>query len=835
MLPLLIPQLLFLMLLLIVDGEPFRFFLLSRLKSMTDLDLIQIIILDIYLGGFFLYLIAMLPLHLFSWPIVLGFTVLCILLSIAVHFKALTSLTSIAKIRASLTQNRKASLEYTVVFAMFLLFLLINLASTSGFVFGSVRDESIHSLSVQVILENKQVPVTLQPYLAEGIIYPQASHVIFAFASYMLNMEVPKAVFYVSILFKSLAVFGAYFLGKKLSSRKAFPLGLSFVFVFVSSWPLYITWGGNPFLVGFPLFLVTLGLLFPIARNHEKNSLTELAAIGLLFGYCAAIIISYLETLIAVGVLIVIYWFITKHKYLRRNLLALLAVFLISLLPLSPFLFRFFDFYQYPGHNIGIPSDFSGWPTQQFYITQALQWIFQNLSPYIWLSILNIFLLVSFAVLVWKTRDHKDVKSQTAFALAIFAASGLLSFISFFLPSDFNIISWGHQGAILIVPINMIIIILYIKLYDFCSQRKVKSLAKILSKDAYSGVLLAFMVLLLINVPFLYSRLALDPQTLRGAYGLYAITTEGDYDLMLWMKANLTSSAAVLVNPNDAGLFIPTVSQRKIIFPWGGSSYARSYQTLVNLTLDHVLNDTTYELMQDYDITHVFVGAAATGWWIEDLRWDPYLFLGNPNFKLIENFSNAYLFQFNHKYPNVAFSDDFEYANWSTNGWGADSEGAGQGNVTTTADFGYHSQRSIEITAQAAYTVSEWQYATYISRKIFVLNDSDVSLSFYLDATGGFSGRDTFAAIVSNPYANQTLVFATPSGVYENYQHSKFLAGSEGFFEFNGNNSLSTLWRQAYDSTLPNPFVLEFVNWDLDGIQNVAYLDNVTVTTAPTR
>jgi len=295
------------MLLLIADGEPFRFFLLTRLKSMADLDLIQIIILDIYLGGFFLYLIAMLPLHLFSWPIVLGFTVLCMLLSIAVHFKALSSLTSLAKIRASLAQNRKASLEYTVVLAMFLLFLLINLASTSGFVFGSVRDESIHSLSVQVILENKQVPVTLQPYLAEGIIYPQASHVIFAFASYMLNMEVPKAVFYVSVLFKSLVVFGAYFLGKKLSSRKAFPLGLSFVFVFVSSWPLYITWGGNPFLVGFPVFLVSLGLLFPIARNHGKSSLAELAAIGLLFGYCAAIIISYLETLIAVGVLIVIF------------------------------------------------------------------------------------------------------------------------------------------------------------------------------------------------------------------------------------------------------------------------------------------------------------------------------------------------------------------------------------------------------------------------------------------------------------------------------------------------------------------------------------------------
>ncbi|MGA2309464.1 MAG: hypothetical protein ABSG57_07950 [Candidatus Bathyarchaeia archaeon] len=100
--------------------------------------------------------------------------------------------------------------------------------------------------------------------------------------------------------------------------------------------------------------------------------------------------------------------------------------------------------------------------------------------------------------------------------------------------------------------------------------------------------------------------------------------------------------------------------------------------------------------------------------------------------------------------------------------------------------------------------------------------------------TAGFSGKDTFAAIVSNLYGNQTFVFTTPNGIYENYNNSRSLTVSEGFFEFKGNSSLSTLWRQAYGSALPNPFILEFVNWDFDGNQNVAYLGNVTVTTTPT-
>jgi hypothetical protein len=102
-----------------------------------------------------------------------------------------------------------------------------------------------------------------------------------------------------------------------------------------------------------------------------------------------------------------------------------------------------------------------------------------------------------------------------------------------------------------------------------------------------------------------------------------------------------------------------------------------------------------------------------------------------------------------------------------------------------------------------------------------------------LNAIEGFSGKDTFAAIASNLYGNQTIVITTPNGVYENYQYKQDLAISEGFFEFEGNSSLSNLWRNAYHSSLPNPLVLEFVNWDFDGVENVAYLDNVNVTTTP--
>jgi hypothetical protein len=431
---------------------------------------------------------------------------------------------------------------------------------------------------------------------------------------------------------------------------------------------------------------------------------------------------------------------------------------------------------------------------------------------------------------MWKTRNYKDIETQAGLVIGVFTAAAFLSITSFFLPSSFNIISWGHQGIIMVVSLNIILLMFYVKISDFCCERKIKSLAKVLQKYAYPGLFVAFLVLLLVNVPFLYARLVQDPQTLVGSYELYSITSQSDYSLLQWMKANLSSNAIVMVNPEDSGLFIPSVSHQKIIYPWTASSYTLSYETLVNLIRDHVLNETTYDLMKGFNITDIFIGSNATDWWTGDFTWDPYLFLGNPNFKLIQNFSTSYLFQFCYD-PNLAdvvFSDDITSPDWTAGGWQVSFNGNGQGTVNATAD------NWLNITSQAAFTVSGCQHATCISREIYVLNDSEIDLSFNLNATQGFDRQDTFAAIVSDNSGNQTLVFPTPNSTYENYSNSKPLKSYEGSFEFSGKNSLSSLWMQAYNSPLPSSFKLEFVNLDFNGIENTAYLGNVTVTCIPT-
>lgn len=822
---LLLLQLLVLMFLFAVIGEPIRILFLRPIESFANLDFPQICILDVYLGGLVLYVVAMLPLQVFDRPVVLGITIFGFLSSIFLHSRHLHG-KKIKEVQAFLLEQKAAILDYVLLFAMFLVFLGIQLVPLTNFVFGSIHDTSIHSLQVEVILKNHYVPVTMQPYSPEGIIYPQASHVIFAFASYIINYEAPKAVFYVTPLFNSLTVFGAYFLGKKLWSNRRFYLGLSFVFAFVSSWPLNVTWGANPFITGFPLFLICLGLFFSLSRSGIRSDVKELFVVGILFGYSAVIIISYLETLAAIGFLWLVFMFIRKSNCLRNMVKKIFLIFFVSLLPLSPFLSRFILFYQYPGHNIGVPSDFAGYEKQQISLTQALQWAFGNLSPHVFLRLELMSLLVGLGILLWKYKSDENEREVLFFAATIFLAGTLLSFASYFLPPDLNVISWAHQSIILTIPIYIIVTVFYLKLAKLYNRFDFKSFSKVLTKRSHAVLLISILSLTLINAPFIYYRFSKDSKTLAGGYGLFAVTTQDDYDLMLWMRHNLPHDSVVLVNPHEAGLFIPSVSHYKIVFPFGGSQLSGSYQTLVDLLRKRILNDTTYELMQLHGIPYVYVGSGATHWWIGDVKWDHKPFLGNPNFKLVKNVGGAYLFELSYSDPSIVFLDSFAHDSLTETGWNNCSDGDGYVNTTM---YSINGNTALMFNSTKILN-GNWFYVFWIYREIYLWTTSNVTLTFSVNASSGFNHIDDLAFIISNTSHNRSITISVNDNGFfwlcnSNPNITIRTSNFSGTFSYN----LSTLWQQAYNSTLPTPFVLEIMNLDADGVTNSAYIDFVKV------
>lgn len=835
-------QLLFFMFCLSALGEPWRVVLKKFVGFFKYYNFLQILVLDAYLGGFLLYIIAVIPLHLFSATTLYAITLVSIVIVLWLHRREFRNITK--NLRLCLKKfsfQNPHLLELALVILIFLFSFVVQTSPFNHLFFGSVRDTSIHSLFAQVLIENKQVPMTLEPYLNEGIIYPQGFTPLAAYSVFILNYSPPEAIFYLTSLFNTLTILGAYFLGKTLSSSRNGYLGLSLVSVFalVAAWPKYITWGSNPFVVSFPLYFICLSF-FPFFVKGKLNAV-EIFVTGIFLGYLSALHLQTYEMLIASFFVLWIYFALKGEKGRWRGLLCFMAVSILSLVVLSPFIYRLFVFYQYPYHNIGLPVDVKI-PMLQLDLSLVLSgcaWLFENLAGNPLLNIASLALFfISILLIVRLQRKKSFVETSELVKLGLVTLLGelLIFLLGSISPYD---LPFYPQPLLLYFPFYFFVAALIFPLYHFfssCLSKRFLAETSGLRLKTKNLLVTAVSFMLLVGVffPFLYQSVFLDVGGLHGSYAVFSVTTEQDLKLILWIRENLSRGSLILVNTFQSGTFIPSIANRKVVYPPFASSYSVRYQNLATFLEKNSLNITTLNLMKDLNITNVYVGSGVSPWdrWIH--KWNPKLFLGNPNFRLVKNFDDAYLFEFKeYVNPDVVFLDDFEYTIWNQNGWRNNFVGNGLGNVNITAGFGHVGSGCLTITAQAVPTVWEWKYAYWVGREIFVLNNSDVTLSFQLKATEGFGGKDTFAVLISNVHRNQSMVITTPNGVYESYAYAISLDEFEGFFEFNGSRSLSKLWHQRFSSSLPNPFILELVNWDFDGVENVAYIDDVKVTSTP--
>lgn len=834
---------------LCVLGEPWRIIIRKITGLFKSLDFLRILIVNVFLGGFFLYLIAIVPLHLFTAATTYVITILSGIAVVLFHRRKLKStVQSLSLHPKSLFKNPRA-LETIIVASMFLFCLFIYTAPFNHLRFGSIRDTSLHSNFIQVLIENKQIPETEQPYSSAGIIYPQGHSAIAAFSIFIWNYSPPEAIFFITSLFNALTILGAYFLGKTLSTKRYMGLSLAFVFAFVASWPKYITWGSNALVMSFPFYFVCLSFLVCLAKNKLKMS--TVFAIGILFGYLAVLHLQVYETLIASLIILWLYFVLKREKERWSGLQNLIGVTGFSMLVLSPFLYRGLAFYRYPNHNIGLPVDVEIPTIQQGLplILDSIVFFFEHLATSTLFHVFSLLLfLASVLVIIIVRRNNSHIRNgelpmigATTFLgqLLLFALAAIFG-TTYSTPLLLSVPLFYPNQLLLYIPFYFLIAALNLNLYQFFSSHLIIKIAGKTKESKFKTKKLltpAISLLLLLGVyaPLLYQSIVLDAGFLYGSYAVFSITTEQDLQLILWIKEKLPKDVTILVNTFSSGTFIPSIANRKVVFLPHACSYSVSYQNLVALLEENKLNATTFDLMKHFNITHVYVGIKVSPWDNYRHRWNSRLFLGNPNFKLVKNFGDAYIFQLNITDHNMVFFDDFEYAHWNDNRWQAYNNGIGLGNITITSNHGYKSQRSLRIAAKAVYTVSEWKYMLYISREFFVQDNSDVTFSFYLNATEGFHGQDAFAVSVSDIHHNQSIIITTPKGVYENYAHAISLGDTEGFFEFNGNSSLSKLWHQMFNSSLPNPFILEFVNLDFDGVENIAYVDNIEITSTPTR
>ncbi|MGI0069498.1 MAG: DUF6541 family protein, partial [Nitrosopumilaceae archaeon] len=131
-----------------------------------------------------------------------------------------------------------------------------------------------------------------------------------------------------------------------------------------------------------------------------------------------------------------------------------------------------------------------------------------------------------------------------------------------------------------------------------------------------------------------------------GNYNGFAVASNNDYNLLLWMRNGIPNTSVILINPYDAGAYVPSISMKEAVgltfatFAGPPSSAGPLYQKLFQEINDQVFNTTTISLIRSLNATYVFLGSHA----YQD-GWTTQYFLDRPlYFELVKNYGDAYLF-----------------------------------------------------------------------------------------------------------------------------------------------------------------------------------------------
>lgn len=267
-------------------GEFVRSVGARRLPLLRASDPIERGLLDLYLGGAVLYLIAAFPV-----PIFYPATVPVVLIAGAVGLVVLTvrrpdRFRTRAAIERVLAPLGRPAYLLTLLAALGL--FAVEVAATSGVGSGNTFDSSLLSTYTSLLLAHHTLPLSLAPVASQGLAYPQATSVWLASAQSVFGLPPLRTSLLVTPLFLALAPLGAFVVGRRLGGSATLGLSFALVFALLATWTRGMVGGSNDFVFALPLVLLLVGWSVEWVRAGGP-SLSAAIAFGGLAGYAAAL------------------------------------------------------------------------------------------------------------------------------------------------------------------------------------------------------------------------------------------------------------------------------------------------------------------------------------------------------------------------------------------------------------------------------------------------------------------------------------------------------------------------------------------------------------------
>lgn len=637
------------------------------------LEPIERVLLDLYLGGAVLYLVASIPWGGFVPLVVDGIPAVATVLLAVLAARAARRAGGWRRLFAPFASLARPA-QVTVLASALVLFV-VEVWVAVPVATGNTFDSSLFTVYTSLLLQNHTTPMSFAPYASTGILYPQGTTVWFGWAQLLLGLPPARTALLVTPLFLGATPLAGFVLGRRMVGSDRAGLAIALVLAWVGTGTRGIVYGSNDFVLAFPLLLLLVGEAVVWLRSPVLGT-RDAVAFGILTGYSAALNPVGAEWLFLALPLVALLAREPFGGHVRRWWTRWGIALAASLLAVVPSLYVLAHGYGSPHLVPGATASVAGSPTgisQSSFVGFIDPFLFRSqdtgLSSVAALRFeLAILLAAGLAVLFLVRRD--SALGRYLDPLRPFLAGGgavLIALLGLFWAASsgygplvtLTALSNANELSALLFTLYGIIaaIPLALALERFFGWwRRAESAPSATADPApsrYSGGLPSYalrsvvpmVVVLAIVVPGVVLTPTQLPPTLSQQYHDFGNVTGADFDLLSYAGSHLPAGARVLVAPGSAGEFLPGYcSDIVLLYPMvpGWSTVNASYSRLVDDLPNGTLGPADIDALRTLAVGFVVVTGNSTILWP---AFSPTPFLAEPSsFPVLFHEADAYLF-----------------------------------------------------------------------------------------------------------------------------------------------------------------------------------------------
>ncbi|MGB6500973.1 MAG: hypothetical protein WBG19_06210 [Thermoplasmata archaeon] len=582
---------------------------------------IERFLLDLYLGGAALYLVAALPIDAFGRPVVFG---LPIAAGLGLGVAALARRR--AGIRPALDRTFSALIGWAPALALLtaLGLYLVEISAALPVGTGNTYDSSLLTTYTALLLQHGHLPISFQPYASSMILYPQGTTVWLGAAQLDFGLPPARTALLVTPLFLSIAPLSGYVFGRRLFGTPRAGAAVALVVGALGPATRSLVGGSNDFAIAFPLVLLLAAHSLDWVRA-EPPGWGDALGFGLILGYSAALNPVGADWLFPALLGLTLARGAPGIRGALRRLSRWIAALAASLVAIAPTLYVLALGLRSPGFVPGAPI-----PPTPGATGISLAQLYGSIDPFLFRAgdielapipavraELAILLVVGVGLLLLWPRDRDSRPELSRFGgWALAAGTSTIAWLLLLTAAgagwpvarEISYLSSGAELSIWLFTVyGLVAAVPLVLLFDRLARPppspstppSPSSGFRRARTGARSGPAALPAFALIVSLAILAPGIVLTPtdlsSVLREEYADFGSVSSADFALLACAGANLPAGSRVLVAPGSAAEFLPGYARGITLlyplvpdWPWESAAYRTVVAQLTNGTLDSV-------------------------------------------------------------------------------------------------------------------------------------------------------------------------------------------------------------------------------------------------------